>query len=461
MIMVGGYGKLGAPHHLLAALNKHKAKNLTVVCSIAGCGCQASAIQGLLEQKKIKRLITSNVGENPLVLDQFKKGELEVSLIALGNLIEKLRSGGYGIPAFYTPVGLGTFLEEGGVPIKLGKDGKTVLQVNLAKEKRQFLGKDYLMERTLLGDYSLVKAWKADTKGNAVLKLATRNNNPDVAISGKICIVEAEEIVEAGALDGDDVHVSGIFVHKVVKAPACSFEGKAPEHKSCVDPLGFGEARKNREMMLKRAAKEIQTGSYVVLGPGLSKKVEEYAPRTDCTYVCPETGIFGGHRTGACGEVKCGAELLDGCLHPMKLGKNAVITRTSDAFASMRGRHLDLIVVDGYQVSQEGDLANLECGDRVLPSPGVLVDLAAANTPLVVLMEMGQVTKPNLVKNCTYRVSGRRCVHKLITDLAVFEFGNDGLTLTELAPNVTVDQVKSRTPCEFKVATHIGSMIAA
>jgi 3-oxoacid CoA-transferase len=461
MVMVGGYGKMGAPHSLLAALNKHNAKNLTVVCSIAGCACQGSAIQGLLEQKKVKRLITSNVGENPLVLDQFKKGELEVSLVAMGNLIEKCRSGGYGIPAFYTRVGLGTFLEEGGVPIKLGKDGKTILQVNLAKEKRMFHGQDYLMEKTLLGDYSFIKAWKADTKGNAILKLANRNCNPDLAIAGKICIVEADEIVEAGTFDGDDIHVAGIFVHKVVKSAGCMHQGKPAEGKSCVDPLGFGEARKNREMMLKRAAKEIQTGSYVVLGPGLSKKVEEFAPRVDCTYVCPETGIFGAQRTKGCGEVKCGAELLDGCLHPVQLAKNAAITKTSDAFAGLRGNHLDLIVVDGFQVSQEGDLANLECGDRVLPSPGVLIDLAATNTPLVALMEMGPITKPNLVKQCTYRLTGRRCVNKLITDIAVFEYHNGDLTLTELAPNVTIDQVKSRTPCQFKVATQIGNMIAA
>ena len=458
MVMIGGYGKLGAPHSLINALIKNPASKLTVVCSIAGCHHGASSIQGLLEKKKLKKLITSNIGENPLILDQFKKGELEVHLEALGNLTEMLRSGGYGIPAFYSGVGVGTFLEEGGVPTKLGKDGKTILAVNLAKQKRQFCGRDYLMQPTLLGDYSLVKAWKADTKGNAVLRLANRNNNPDVAISGKVCIVEAEEIVEPGAINGDDIHLAGVFVHKVVKSPPCTCDAKSCEKKGCVDPLGFGAAREKREMMVKRAAKEIKNGAYVVLGPGLPKKVEEHS-KADCQYVCPETGIFGAEKLTSCEHSSCGFDLLDGCLTPVKLRKNAAITRGSDGFAGLRGGRMNLIIVSGYQVSANGDLANLECGDRVLPSPGVLVDLAAATSPLVVLMEMGTKDKPNLIPECTYKVSGRKCVNKLITDMGVFEF-HDGLTLTELAPGVSVDQVRSHTPCTFKIAAHIGNMLS-
>ena len=274
MVMVGGYGKLGAPHNLLNAVAKSQAKNLTLVCGIAACAERGSAIQGLLEKKKVAKLITASVGDNPLVIEQFKKGELEVQLMPMGTIAEKARSGGFGIPAFYSSVGVGTFHEEGGVPTKYAKDGKTVLSVNLAPETRQFKGRDYILERSFLGDYALVKAWKADTKGNCILKLANRNFNPDMATAGKVCIVEAEEIVEAGQLDGDDIHIAGIFVHKVVKAPHTPLDLKC--NGEC--KMGCGENKPAREMIAKRAAQEIKSGSYVVLGPGLAKSIHMHTP---------------------------------------------------------------------------------------------------------------------------------------------------------------------------------------
>ena len=452
MVMIGGYGKLGAPHSLIKTLAKTSVKNLTVVCGIAACAEKGSAIQELLEKNKVSKLITSNVGENPTVLDLFKKGELEVQLQPMGTLAEKVRSGGYGIPAFYSPVGAGTYIEEGGVPTKLAKDGKTIIAVNLAKEKREFKGRDYLLEKTILGDYALVKAWKADTKGNCVLKLANRNFNPDMAIAGKICIVEAEEIVEAGAIDGDDIHIPGIFVHRVVK----STEGCTAKFCEQACPLGSGEVKELRELMVKRAAKEIKEGSYIVLGAGLSKAVEHFIPESvDAHIVCPETGVFGAVKGG----VVC-KELADGCLNPVGLRKNGAIIKTSDTFASIRGKHLNLFIVDGYQVSQEGDLANIEKGDKILPSPGIHMDLAAAETPMVVLMEMTSNGKPNLVKNCSYKVSGRKCVSKLVTDMGVFEFKADGMTLIEIAPGITVENIKSKTPCSFNVAAGLKPMSA-
>ena len=452
MLMVGGYGKLGAPHSLLAALAKTSAKNLTVVCGIAACAEKGSAIQGLLEKNKVSKLITASVGENPLVIEQFKKGQLEVELQPLGTIAEKARSGGFGIPAFYSPVGVGTFHEEGGVPTKYSKNGKVVESVNLAKEKRQFQGRDYLLERTFLGDYALVKAWKADTKGNCILKLATRNMNPDMATSGKVCIVEAEEIVEAGQFNGDDIHIAGIFVHKVVQAP------NVPTDLACTGgcPLGSGETKKAREMIAKRAAQEIKSGSYVALGCDLSKAVEMYVPDSfDVHYVYPATGVFGGKR-----NAEHLPELADNCLTPIGLRKNGSIVKVSDAFAALRGNHMGLIVTEAYQVSQNGDLANIEKGDKVFPSPGVKIDLAAAApaTPMIAMMEMTTDGKPNLVKSCTYKLSGKKCVSKLITDMGVFEFKADGMYLTEIAPGVQVDQIKAKTPCEFKVCPCLKTM---
>ena len=451
MIMVGGYGKLGAPANLIKAVANSSAKNLTLICGIASCPEKGSPVQELIEKKKVGTIYTSSVGNNAAILDQYKNGLLEVNLVPLGTLAEKARSGGFGIPAFYSSVGLGTFHEEGGIPTKYAKDGKTVLSVNLAKEKRMFKGKDYLLEKTILADYSLIKAWKADTKGNCILKLANRNLNPDFAISGKICIVEAEEVVEAGQLDGDDVHISGIFVHRVVKATPApqdfNYEGKCQ--------IGTGESGKARELIAKRAAQEIKSGSYVVLGCGLAKAVQMYVPEgADLHVMIPETGIFGA-------IMKSNMEdLTDGCLKPVGLRKNAAIVKTSDGFCALRGGHLTMTFSEAFQVSCDGDIANIEKGDKVLPSPGISMDLAASSpvTPLVALMEMTTDGKPNLVKECTYKVAGRKCVAKLITDMGVFEFKADGMHLTELAPGVEVDQIKSKTPCEFKVSPNLKTM---
>ena len=456
--MLGGYGKLGAPHTLINALAKSEVKNLTLVCSMAASPEKASAIQGLLEQKKVACLYTSNVGENPVIMEQFKSGQLEVNLEPLGTLVEKARAGGFGVPAFYSPVGLGTFYDEGGVATKFAKDGKVVLSVNLSKEKRYFRGREYMLERAHLGDFAFVKAWKADTKGNCVLKQTTRNFNPDMATAGKVCIVEADEIVEAGKLDGDDIHIAGIFVHKVVKSVPQPQESYACcEESSC--PMGTGETKKLREMMLKRAAKEIKLGAYVVMGAELSRAVEHYTPKElEVSFVCPETGVIGALSDCYEGKKEGLGELLNGSLHPMKLRHQAAIVKASDMFAAIRGKHMNLFILDGYQVSEQGDLANLEKDNRMLPSPGANMDLASAETPKIVLMEMTTDGKPNLVKNCTHRLSGKKCVSKLVTDMGVFEFKADGMTLIELAPGVTVEQVKSKTPCEFKVASTLGSM---
>jgi 3-oxoacid CoA-transferase len=440
-------------------LARHSAKNLTVVCGSAACPAKGSAIQELLTQKKIKKLITSNVGDNPAIIDLFKKGQLEVVLEAMGTLAEKVRSGGYGIPAFYSHIGVGTFLEEGGVPTKYSADGKVILSVNLAKEKRDFKGKEFLLEKTLLGDFSLVKAWKADTKGNCILKQAQRNFNPDMAIAGKVCIVEADEICEAGAFDGDDIHLPGIFVHKVIKS--CQAPTSAGSCTMMACPLGTGAVKKVREMMVKRAAEEIKIGAYVVLGNGLPKAVEQFMKADkDAHIVCPETGIFGALSTAHDAKKVCTGELVDGCYNPVKLRKHAAIAKTSDTFASIRGGHLDLFVVDGFQVSENGDLANLEKGDKVFPSPGVNMDLAGTSTRLVTLMEMQTNGKPNLLPNCTYKITGKKCVSMLITDMGVFEFRADGLTLTELAPGATADKIKSMTPCKFKVASNLKTIKA-
>ena len=192
---VGGFGLCGIPEALIAAVRDSGAKNLTAISNNAGVDGFGLGI--LLSTRQIKKMISSYVGENKEFERQYLAGELELEFTPQGTLAEKLRAGGSGIPAFFTRTGVGTLVAEG-------------------KEVREFDGHQYLMERALVPDVSLVKAWKADKSGNLMYRKTARNFNPNVAMAGKVTIAEVEQIVETGSFDPDHVHTPGIFVHRIV-----------------------------------------------------------------------------------------------------------------------------------------------------------------------------------------------------------------------------------------------------
>ena len=192
---------------------KTNLKDLTVVSN--NCGNADYGLGILLKKRMIKRMIASYVGENKELERQYFNGELEIELVPQGTLCEKLRSGGAGIPAFYTPTGVHTLVQEGGFPIKLSKDGITLITSPL-KEIREFAGRQYVLEDSIRGDFALIKAYKADRRGNLIFRKTARNYNHDCATAGKICIAEVEEIVDS-YLDPDQIHLPGIYVHRIVK----------------------------------------------------------------------------------------------------------------------------------------------------------------------------------------------------------------------------------------------------
>ena len=195
---VGGFGLCGIPEALIDALKDSGVKNLTVISNNAGV--DGFGLGKLLETRQITKMIASYVGENKEFERQFLAGELALEFTPQGTLAEKLRAGGAGIPAFFTKTGVGTMVAEG-------------------KELREFDGETYVMERALVPDVSLVKAWRADQSGNLQFRLTARNFNPAAAMAGKICIVEVEEIVQTGAMEPDQVHLPGIYVHRIVCNP--------------------------------------------------------------------------------------------------------------------------------------------------------------------------------------------------------------------------------------------------
>jgi 3-oxoacid CoA-transferase subunit A len=193
-LMMGGFGLSGIPENCIAAILKRRIQNLTIISNNAGV--DDFGIGLFLNQKMVKKMISSYVGENEEFERQLLQGELEVELLPQGTLAERIRAGGAGIPAFFTPAGVGTEVAEG-------------------KETREFNGKLYLMELALQADFALVKAWKGDTAGNLIFKGTARNFNPMMATAGKITIAEVEEVVPAGSLDPNQIHTPGIYVERI------------------------------------------------------------------------------------------------------------------------------------------------------------------------------------------------------------------------------------------------------
>lgn len=194
-VIAGGFGLCGIPENLISEIKNKGTKDLTFVSN--NCGVDGFGLGVLLEDKQIKKMVSSYVGENKLFEEQLLAGELEVELTPQGTLAEKMRAGGAGIPAFYTATGYGTPVGEG-------------------KEVKEFNGRKYIMEEAITGDFAIVKAWKADTFGNLVYRHTAQNFNPMAATAGKITVVEVEEIVEPGELDPAHIHTPGIYVDRLI-----------------------------------------------------------------------------------------------------------------------------------------------------------------------------------------------------------------------------------------------------
>ena len=195
-IAAGGFGLCGIPELLIAAIRDSGAKALTIASNNAGV--DGFGLGVLLNTRQVKKMISSYVGENAEFMRQYLSGELELEFNPQGTLAERMRAGGAGIPGFYTKTGVGTVIAEG-------------------KEHKDFDGQTYILERGIVADLSIVKAWKADETGNAIFRKTARNFNPPAAMCGKVCVMEVEEIVPTGSLDPDHIHLPGIYVHRLIQ----------------------------------------------------------------------------------------------------------------------------------------------------------------------------------------------------------------------------------------------------
>ena len=261
-VAVGGFGLGGNPETLIEEISrmpKDRASNMTLV-SLCG-GTDSEGIGKMLQARQVKTLISSYVGENAFLEQEYFNGRLQVELTPQGTIAQRLKAAGHGMPAFYTPTGAGTVYSKGGIPIQFALDskGQQVEVASLPKETREFGGVHYVLEHALKTDVSLVKCKTADTAGNLVFAGTAQNSNPDCAMAGKITIAEAETIVPIGTLKPDEIHLSGVFVHRVIEAVV---NEKPIERMKLQDPSGGkgGVVKGGRGRIMRRTAKEFKDG---------------------------------------------------------------------------------------------------------------------------------------------------------------------------------------------------------
>jgi 3-oxoacid CoA-transferase subunit A len=212
-LAVGGFGLCGVPAVLIEALLESGASDLEAVSN--NCGVDEWGLGRLLQARRLRRMVSSYVGENKEFARQYLSGELEVELTPQGTLAERMRAGGSGIPAFFTATGVGTQVADGGLPWRYDEAGNVVV-ASPPKEVREFGGRRFVMETAIVADFGLVRAWKGDRHGNLIYRQSARNFNPLAAMCGRTTIAEVEELVEPGELDPNDVHTPGVFVQRVV-----------------------------------------------------------------------------------------------------------------------------------------------------------------------------------------------------------------------------------------------------
>lgn len=459
-VLVGGFGFSGVPNTLINAVrDRPDIKDLTVVSNNAGM--PGAGLGQLLETRQISKMIASFIGENKVFEKMYLSGDLSLELTPQGTIAEKCAAGAAGVPAFYTPAAYGTIVQTGELPVRYNKDG-TVAETSKPKETREFNGKQYVLEEALFGDYALVKVHKADKLGNCQFRKAMNNFNEAMAKNAKVTLVEADEIVEVGEIAPEDVHLQGIYVSKVIKSTEKKQIEKLTFAKDPSEMLkaGSGDATARRERIVRRAAKEFQDGMYVNLGIGMPLIAPAFLPEGVEVVLQSENGILGLGGYPNPGEED--PDLINPGKETVTLGRGASLFGSHESFGMIRSGRIDLTMLGGLQVSQYGDLANFMLPGKVKGIGGAM-DLVANPSQTKVVVTMEHVDKkgnPKILPECTFPLTGPRCVWKIITDLAVFDVSpTDGLTLREFAEGVSVDEIRSKTAAPFKVADDLKPML--
>ncbi len=405
-IMVSGFGLCGIPENLIRALRDQGAKGLTVISNNAGTN--DFGITFLLQSGQVRKMIATYVGENKVFEKMALAGEIEVELCPQGTFAERMRAGGAGIPAFFTPTSYGTLVAEG-------------------KEVRWFSGRPHVLESALRADYAFVKAWKGDPLGNLLFRRTTRNFAPVMAMAARTTIAEVEQLVPAGAIDPDSVTTPGIFVKRLFQGEGYE---KRIEKRTLRGQAGV-EADPRRERIVRRAAREMKDGYYVNLGIGMPTLASNYLPPGISIVLHSENGMLGVGPYPEPGQED--PDLINAGKETVTELPGTSYFSSADSFAMVRGGH----------------------------GMGGAMDLVSGAKRVVVTMEhTAKDGSPKILEHCTLPLTGRRCVHLIVTDMAVIEVVPEGLLLREVAPDTSVEAVKKATGAELIVAGDLKAMEA-
>jgi 3-oxoacid CoA-transferase len=425
-IFGGGFGMTGNPVHLLHALARTSTRNLTFIGN--NVGEQNLGGGRLLLNGQIRKMIGSFFTSNPDAVKAAQTGQVEYELLPQGTLAEAIRAGGAGIGGFYTPTAAGTVLAKN-------------------RETRVIDSVEHVFIKGIRANVAFIRAWKADEAGNLTYRLTEQNFNKAMATAADVVVVEVEEIVPLGKLDPDFIHTPCCYVDYLVQASI--------SEESLGSSASVSASRKtddSKTIIARRAFKELNRGDVVNLGIGI--------PTLIADFIGPDDGIILHTENGMLGVGPSPSDGGGALRYPVNAGKIPVTALpgssyfdSADSFAMIRGGHVDVAVMGGLQVDEAGNLANWAVPGKPLLGVGGAMDLAAGAKKLIIAMNhTNSDGSAKVVPSCTLPLTAMKAVDMIITELGVFEFRAGSLTLIELVPGITLEEVKSKTSGSFKIA---------
>ena len=424
-LLQGGFGMTGNPVHLMHALAETGVRNLTFIGNNVG---EAGLGGGrLLRNGQIKKMIGSFFTSNPDAVKAAQNGDVEYELLPQGTLAEAIRAGGAGIGGFFTPTAAGTPIAEG-------------------RETKIINGTEQVFIPGIRGNVAFVRAWRADTAGNLQYRMTEQNFNKAMATAADLVIAEVEEIVPVGQIAPEHVHTQGCYVDYLVEAKIT-----LEDLGSSASVAGSKKVDDTRMNMAKRALAELHTGDVVNLGIGIPTLVADLITEEHGIILHTENGMLG------VGPVPAdGGGAMD---YPVNAGKIPVTALSgssyfdsADSFAMIRGGHIDVAIMGGLEVDEQANLANWAVPGKPLLGVGGAMDLAKGAKRLIITMtHTNPDGSPKIVPSCTLPLTATQVVDMVITDLAVFTFPNGKLTLSELMPGATLEEVREKTSAEFEI----------
>jgi 3-oxoacid CoA-transferase len=441
-IAIAGFGVGHSyPNSLTVALRDQGARHLRIVANSLGGG-GAHRPQILVENGQVDAVVVSFSARPGLPSPEealVAEGKLKLEMVPQGILVDRMRAAGAGLPAFYSPVTVGTPLAAG-------------------KELRSFDGKDYVLEKALPVDVALIRGWRADRFGNVQFRGSSAHFHASFAKAARLVIVEVSEIVEAGEIAPDQVDLPGIFVHRVIKTTVTigTSAGKMGRRPPDSGRDYLGKPALSRSDIAQRAANLIPDGSYINLGSGLPTLVAGHIRGRE-VFLHAENGALGYDLLDNPEEFD--SDFFDAAGNFIRPRPGGSVFESVASFEIARSGKLSAIMLGAYQVSEKGDLANWATPGQQGGGIGGAMDLAASGAPVIVVMEhTDSKGRPKLVADCAYPLTAPACVHVIVTDLALFRWRDGRFVVEEIAEGFSQDDIASLTPMAFDFADHVAVM---